>query len=154
MNTENTVIEFARVMQEMGIKPELEVFDRGMVQMALKVHKMGLLTGNMHFNLVLGTAFGMPAGLENIIYMVKSLPEGCTFTGTGIGRNQFTVASAMITLGGHVRVGFEDNVYLKKGILARSNGELVEKAVRMAQEFGRAIATPDEARAILGLKQP
>jgi len=151
-NTENTVIEFARAMREMGIKPELEVFDRGMVQLAKRVLEMGLLEGNPHYNLVLGTAFGMPAGLEDILYLVKSLPAGSTFTGTGIGRNQFNVACAMIMLGGHVRVGFEDNVYLKKGVLAGSNGELVDKVVRLAQELGREIARPDEARKILGLK--
>ena len=106
---------------------------------------------DLHFNLVLGTPFGMPADLEDIVYLASSLPAGSTFTGTGIGRHEFNVACAAIMLGGHVRVGFEDNVYLKKGVLARSNGELVEKVVRLAHELGREIASPDEARQILGL---
>jgi 3-keto-5-aminohexanoate cleavage enzyme len=152
-NSEDTVIEFAQIMQASHIKPEIEVFDRGMVQLAVRIQQMGYLDGSLHFNLVLGTPFGMPANLEDIVYLAGCLPDGSTFTGTGIGRHEFNVASAAIMLGGHVRVGFEDNVYLKKGVLARSNGELVEKVVRLANELGRDVARPDEARAILGLKK-
>ncbi len=151
-NSEDTVIEFAQIMQASHIKPEIEVFDRGMVQLAARIKQMGYIDGSLHFNLVLGTPFGMPANLEDIVYLASCLPDGSTFTGTGIGRHEFNVACAAIMLGGHVRVGFEDNVYLKKGVLARSNGELVEKVVRLANELGREIACPDEARTILGLK--
>ncbi len=152
-NTETTVFEFARTMLPLGIKPEIEVFDRGMIQLAKKCIKEGLIVGNPHFNLVLGTVCGMPGNLEDIVYLVNSLPEGSTFTGTGIGRYEFPVATAAILLGGHVRVGFEDNIYTKKGVLASSNAELVEKAVRIAKELNREIANPSEARAILGLKE-
>ena len=153
VNSEDTVIEFAKYMQEKQVKPEIEVFDRGMVHLAKRVKEKGFIDGSLHFNLVLGTSCGMPAGLEDVVYLVNSLPEGSTFTGTGIGRHEFNVACAAIILGGHVRVGFEDNIYIKKGVLARSNGELVEKAVRLSHELGREIATPAEARVLLGLKE-
>jgi 3-keto-5-aminohexanoate cleavage enzyme len=151
-NSEDTVFQFASNMQRLGIKPELEVFDRGMVQMVHRLQDMSLLVGNPHFNLVLGTPFGIPAGIEDLLYLVTSLPNPSTFTATGIGRHAFTVACTSILLGGHVRVGFEDNVYLAKGVLARSNGELVEKVVRLAKELGREIASPLETRKILGLQ--
>lgn len=151
-NSEETVMHFAKTMLQAGIKPELELFDRGMVQMAHHLQEMSLLQGIPHFNLVLGTQFGMPAGIEDLLYLINSLPKPSTFTATGIGRYAFTTACASILLGGHVRVGFEDNVYLAKGVLARSNGEMVEKVVRMSKELGREIASPQEARIILGLQ--
>ena len=83
--------------------------------------------------------------------MEGSIPRGSTFTVSGIGRSEFQMAAMAIVMGGHVRVGFEDNVYIEKGVLAKSNGELVEKVVRIAKELGREIATPAEARQILGL---
>jgi 3-keto-5-aminohexanoate cleavage enzyme len=152
-NSEETVIHFASNMKRLCIKPELEVFDRGMVQMAHRLQEMSLLEGIPHFNLVMGTPFGMPAGIDDLLYLVNSLRDPSTFTATGIGRNAFTVACTSILLGGHVRVGFEDNVYLAKGVLARSNGELVDKVVRLATELGREIASPQEARMILGLQR-
>jgi 3-keto-5-aminohexanoate cleavage enzyme len=85
--------------------------------------------------------------------MVDSIPEGSTWTVAGMGRHQIPMAMIGMAMGGNVRVGFEDNVYLSKGVLAKSNGELVEKVVRIAMELGREIATPDEAREILGLKK-
>ncbi len=84
--------------------------------------------------------------------MVDSIPQGSTWTAAGIGRNQFPIAAMAIVMGGNVRVGFEDNTYIEKGVLAKSNGEMVEKVVRLAKELGREIATPAEAREILGLK--
>ncbi len=151
VNSEETIYEFARLMQQNGVKPEIEVFDRGMVQQATRLIKDGLIVGNPHFNLVLGTGSGMPAALADVLYLVNSLPAGSTYTCAGIGKNTFPVACAAIILGGHVRVGFEDNVYLAKGVLAESNGALVAKVVRLANELGRAVATPQEARKILGL---
>ena len=106
----------------------------------------------MHFNFVMGVTGGISASVRDVVYMQGSIPAGSTFTVSGIGRSQFQMATTAILLGGHVRVGFEDNTYLSKGVLATSNGELVAKAVRIAKELGREIATPDEARAILGLK--
>lgn len=150
VNTDNTIRNFAKVMQEKGMKPELECFDKGMMDIALKAAgRKGLLDKPMHFDFVLGVQ--MTATIRDLCFCVDSLPPGCTWTGCAIGRDEFTIAAASIAMGGHVRVGFEDNLYIEKGVLAKSNGELVAKAVRIANELGREIATPDEARAILSL---
>ncbi|MBE6031773.1 MAG: 3-keto-5-aminohexanoate cleavage protein [Firmicutes bacterium] len=149
VNTENTILHFAEVMQKRGIKPELEVFDKGMIDAALKVDKKGLLDHPLHFDFVLGVQ--MSATLRDLVFMAGSLPPGSTWTATGIGRNAFDIAAGAIILGGHVRVGFEDSIYLEKGVLAKSNGELVEKVVQLAKLLGRPVATPAEARQILSL---
>jgi 3-keto-5-aminohexanoate cleavage enzyme len=104
----------------------------------------------MHFDFVLGVQ--MTATARDLAFMVDSIPQGSTWTAAGIGRNQFPMAAMAIAMGGNVRVGFEDNTYISKGVLAKSNGEMVEKVVRIANELGREIATPAEAREILGLK--
>lgn len=153
VNTENTIIEFGQKMIERGIKPEVEVFDKGMIDMAIRLCKKGYIKEPMHFDFVMGVNGGIAASPRDLVFMVGSIPAGSTWTVAGIGRAQFHMAVMGIIMGGHVRVGFEDNIYLEKGVLAKSNGELVEKAVRLAKEFGRDIATPDEAREILGLKK-
>lgn len=94
-----------------------------------------------------------PRHVDNLCWLVNKIPAGSTWTVTGIGRHAFPMAAAGIAMGGNVRVGFEDNLYLSRGVLAKSNGELVAKVVRLAKELGREIATPAEAREILGLKQ-
>ncbi|MBR6703997.1 MAG: 3-keto-5-aminohexanoate cleavage protein, partial [Lachnospiraceae bacterium] len=99
----------------------------------------------------LGVPGCTPATVGNLDWMVRQIPGGSTWTVTGIGRHAFTMAAAGIVMGGNVRVGFEDNLYLSRGVLAKSNGELVAKVVRLAKELGRGIATPAEARKILGL---
>lgn len=152
VNSENTIIAFAQKMLDLGVKPEVEVFDKGMIDTAIRLQKKGFIAAPMHFNFVLGVTGGIAATLRDLVFLQGSILAGSTFTVSGIGRAQFQMASAAIIAGGHVRVGFEDNIYLEKGVLARSNGELVEKAVRIANELGRKIATPDEARTILGLK--
>ena len=153
VNTENTIIEFAAKMKELGVFPELEVFDKGMIDMALRLHKKGHITAPLHFNFVLGVNGGISGEPRDLVFMRESIPAEATFTATGIGRFEFPIAAMAIIMGGHVRVGFEDNVYLEKGVLAKSNGELVEKAVRLAKEFGRQIASPNEAREILRFKK-
>ena len=95
----------------------------------------------------------MSATVRDLAFCVDSLPPGCTWTGTGIGRAQFDIAAASIIMGGHVRVGFEDNLYIEKGVLAESNGQQVEKVVKLAKLLGREVATPDEAREILSIKK-
>ena len=105
----------------------------------------------MQFNFVLGVPGCTPATVANLCWLVNGIPAGSTWTVTGVGRHAFPMAAAAIAMGGNVRVGFEDNLYLEKGVLAKSNGELVEKVVRIAKELGRPIATSDEAREILGL---
>jgi 3-keto-5-aminohexanoate cleavage enzyme len=152
VNTENTIKNFGSRMIERGIKPELEVFDKSMIEMALRLHKKGFIQCPMHFDLVMGVNGGIGGDLRDFVFMRGSLPADVTYTVAGVGRYEFPLAMAAIVDGGHVRVGFEDNVYLSKGVLAKSNGELVEKVVQMAKLMGREIATPAEARRILGLK--
>lgn len=151
VNTENTIKEFGEKMIQLNVKPEIEVFDKGMIDMAIRLHKKGYIKAPMHFNFVMGVNGGISADLRDFVFMRGSIPEGSTYTVSGIGRNEFPLAMMSIIDGGHVRVGFEDNVYLSKGVMANTNAELVEKVVRLAKELGREIATPAEARAILGL---
>jgi len=152
VNSENTIIEFGKRMLELNIKPEVEVFDKGMIDTALRLAKKGYIKEPMHFNFVLGVNGGISATVRDLSYMAGSIPSNATFTVSGIGKSQFQMAATAIAMGGHVRVGFEDNVYISKGVLAKSNGELVEKVVRIAKELGREIATPAEARKILGMR--
>jgi len=152
MNTETTIKYFGDKMIERGIKPELEVFDKSMIDMALRLHKKGHIQKPMHFDFVMGVNGGITGELRDFVFLRGSIPSDATYTVAGIGRFEFTLAAAAIIDGGHVRVGFEDNVFISKGVLAKSNGELVAKVVRMAGELGREIATPEEARRILGLK--
>lgn len=151
VNTENTIIEFAQQMLVNHVKPEIEVFDKGMIDQAKRLHQKGLILGPLHFNLVLGVNGGISAEPRDLLFMAESLPMGATYTVTGISKAAFPMATMAILLGGHVRVGFEDNIYLGRGVKAKSNGELVEKVVRIAKELGRAIASPSQAREILGL---
>ncbi|HPX70664.1 MAG TPA: 3-keto-5-aminohexanoate cleavage protein [Bacillota bacterium] len=149
INTDNTIINFARILKERGIKPECEVFDKGMIDIALRVDRMGLLEHPIHFDFVLGVQ--MSATVRDLVFMAGSLPPGATWTATGIGRHAWNIAAATIAMGGHVRIGFEDSLYLEKGVLAKSNGEMVAKVVEIAKLLGRPIATPAEAREILHL---
>jgi 3-keto-5-aminohexanoate cleavage enzyme len=106
----------------------------------------------MHFDFVMGVNGGISGNIKGFCFLRHSIPVDATYTVAGVGRFEFPLAVAAIIDGGHVRVGLEDNLYISKGVLAKSNGELVEKVVRLAKEFGREIATPKEAREILGLK--
>jgi len=151
-NTENTIKYFGKRMIENNIKPECEVFDKSMIDMALRLAKKGFIKHPIHFDFVMGVNGGISGDLRDFVFLRESIPADATYTVAGIGRYEFPLAMAAIIDGGHVRVGFEDNVYLSKGVLAKSNGELVAKVVRMAKELGREIANPVEAREILGLK--
>ena len=150
-NTENTIKYFGQRMIERGIKPELEVFDKSMIDMAIRLQKKGFIKTPMHFDFVMGVNGGISGELRDFAFLAGSLPAGSTYTVAGVGRYEFPVAVYSILSGGHVRVGFEDNLNLAKGVPAKSNGELVEKVVRLAHELGREIASPAEARAIYGL---
>ena len=152
MNTEEYMEKFAKRMKELGVKPEIEVFERGMIANALKLVKKGLVEKPLHFDFVLGVPGGCPGEVDDLLYMRNSIPEGSTWTVAGVGRYELPLSAIAITMGGHVRVGFEDNVYYSKGVLADSNAQLVERVVRLSKELGRKVATPDEARVILGLK--
>jgi len=147
-------LEFiGRAMVENGTKPELEIYDYGMINNALLFRDMGVLIEPLHFSFVLGmpgqTTSATP---KNLLHLVESIPPGSTYQVIGIGRHQFPMVTMGIIMGGNIRVGLEDNLYIEKGKLAQSNAQLVEKAIRIARELGREIATPHEARKILSLR--
>jgi len=145
---------FGKRMMENNIKPEYECFEMGHLDTALTMVKKGFLPGHpMQINFVLGVPGCTPATVANLAWLVNQIPSNATWTATGVGRFAFPMAAAAIVMGGNVRVGFEDNLYLSKGVLAKSNGELVAKVVRLANELGREVATSDEARQILNLKR-
>ena len=144
----------ARVARERGVKPELECFDAGHVCIAASLIDKGLVDPPYLFQICLGVAGGMDAGTRQFLFMKDLLPtKEVIWTTLGIGRHEFAMVTLSILNGGHARVGFEDNVYLSKGVLAKSNAELVEKVVRLAREFGREIAQPDEARQMLKIEK-
>jgi 3-keto-5-aminohexanoate cleavage enzyme len=134
-----------------GIKPELEVFEVGMVESCNRFLERGLLKPPLHFQFVLGVVGGMPATAKSLLHLSEILPQGSTWSVIGIGPGQPAMAMMALAMGGHVRVGLEDNIYYSKGVLARNNAQLVERVVRIAREFGRDIATPQESRRILNL---
>jgi 3-keto-5-aminohexanoate cleavage enzyme len=137
-------------MNEYGVRPELEIFDKGHLSNARRLQKEGLLQFPQHVDFVLGVPGGLDATVQNLCDLVDSLPEGCTWSVAGIGRMQLPMAMAALAMGGHVRVGLEDNIYYSKGRLA-TNEDLVARVVRLAGELGRPVATPDQARELLGL---
>jgi len=144
-------IEFlAGVFRDTGVKPEIEVFETGMISNALHLATKGFLTRPMHFDFVLGAPGSMPGTVRNLVFLADSLPPGSTWTVAGIGRAELPLATAAIAMGGHVRVGLEDNLILPDGSLA-TNAQLVEKVAVIAQTMGREIASPKDARRILSL---
>ncbi len=142
---------FALEMRTLGIKPELEIFDSGMLATARRWLDKGLLDSPAHIDLVFGVPGGMKGTAQTLLYMLSELPPGATWTAAGIGATQLPIATLAILMGGHVRVGFEDNIHYRKGELACSNAQLVERVARLARELGREVATPDEARSMLGM---
>ena len=124
MNTQDYMESFAKTMQENGVKPEIEVFEKGMIDNALKLVKKGLVSMPMHFDFVLGVPGAMPGEPRDFMYLVNSIPQGCTWTVAGIGRYELPLGVMAIVMGGHVRVGFEDNIVYSKGVLAESNAQL------------------------------
>ncbi|MDR2486959.1 MAG: 3-keto-5-aminohexanoate cleavage protein [Clostridiales Family XIII bacterium] len=142
---------FCERMQERGIKPECEVFEKGHIDTALFLARKGYIAAPQHFNIVLGVPGAAAADVRTLAFMVGSLPADATWCATGVGKGQFEMAAAAIVMGGNVRVGFEDNLYVERGVLANSNGQLVEKAAALTKLLGRQVASPAEARRILGL---
>ena len=149
-NSFQDVEYLATAMQEAGTKPEMEVFEPGMINNALLLADKGLAAPPLHFDFVLGSRGSLPASAKNLLFESESLPPGSTWTVAGVGRWQLPMAVLAIVMGGHVRVGLEDNIYYRKGELA-SNEQLVARVARFAVEAERPVATPDEARRILGL---
>ena len=144
----------ARRMQELGVKPEIEVFEAGMIKNALFFQKKGLVKDPLHFDLVMGVPGGIPADVRDLVYLVESLPQDSTWSVAGVGRHELRLGTVALVMGGHVRVGFEDNIFYHRGELAESNAQLVERIARLSKELGRDVASPDEAREILKVNYP
>ncbi|GAC1385325.1 MAG: 3-keto-5-aminohexanoate cleavage protein [Ktedonobacteraceae bacterium] len=153
MNDRKLIETFAHRLRQYDIVPELEIFDMGMVDEALRLRNMGLITDPLQFDFVMGVPGAIGADPAHLLHMVRRLPAGSTWSVAGIGRHQLTLAVIALALGGHVRVGFEDNIYYRKGQLAQSNAQLVARITRIAQEMDRPVATPAQAREILQLNR-
>lgn len=153
VNSPAFLARLAKTVRDLDIKPEIEIFDTGMIDNARHYIKTTPLRQPVHFQFVLGCPGGMPATIENLIYLTRQIPEGSTWSAFGIGRHHIPIMAAALLLGGDVRVGFEDNIYYAKGQLATSNAQLVERAARLAREFGREVATPGDVRADFGLRR-
>lgn len=149
-NSPPFIEHLAGVFQETGVKPEIEVFETGMITNALFLQRKGLLAPPLHFDFVLGVPGAMPASVKNLLFLSETIPADSTWTVAGIGRWEIPLATAAIVMGGHVRVGIEDNLHMPDGSPA-SNPGLVEKIVAIAEAVGRPVAGPDEARKILSL---
>ncbi len=150
VNSEATIQFLAKTMLDTQIKPEIEAFDVGFIQQGKKLIDAGFVKEPAHFQLVMGVDGGIPATPENLIHMRSQLPTTATYVVAGMTRMQLPMTTMAILLGGHVRVGLEDNLYLKKGVLAR-NEDLVARARHLAEDLQRDVATPDEARTIMGV---
>jgi 3-keto-5-aminohexanoate cleavage enzyme len=142
----------ATLIRDAGVTPELELYEFGHLDNALLLAKEDLLSGPFHVQLVLGVRGGMVPTEERIKLLVSELPAGSTWGVAGIGRHQLPMVRLALSLGGNARVGLEDNVYVRKGVLAQGSWELCAEAGKIANEVGRPLATPDEARTVLGLK--
>ena len=155
MNTPAFLEELGKNMLELCIKPEIEAFDPGMIANAAYYVKKGVLKTPLHFQFCMGCANGIPGSVKNLVFMketMESLCPGSTWSCFGVGHSAMEIMYAAIAMGGHIRVGMEDNVMFAKGQLAESNVQFVTRAKQAIELFGRQAATPDEARQILGLK--
>jgi uncharacterized protein (DUF849 family) len=150
-NPFDEIIELLEAMNELGIKPEHECFDVGHVGSLAPLIDMGVLHTPLHVDCVMGVVGGIPPSARNLAAMVANIPEGSHWGVIGISRVQWMLVSAALTLGGSIRVGLEDNLYLPNGEMASSNGELIAKARQMTEDVGRRPATVSEARAALAI---
>jgi uncharacterized protein (DUF849 family) len=151
INTPGNVRRMAKVMRDAGVKPEIELFDSGDIALMHDLLKDGTLEAPALCSLVMGVRYGFQPGPETVLYARNLLPADAEFTAIGIGKAAFTAVAQSYLAGGHVRVGLEDTVYLSRGQLASSNAALVEKARRIVEYLGGQIATPQQAREIIGL---
>ncbi|WP_186567381.1 3-keto-5-aminohexanoate cleavage protein [Lawsonibacter celer] len=151
MNPPAFLEKLGLALQMCSIKPEIEIFDAGMVYNAIHYIKTGILKSPCHFQIVLGAAGGMPCTVENLVFLKNILPEGSTWAACGIGRGHLPMMMATIAMGGHLRVGMEDNVMWLKGVKADSNAQFVTRAKQLLEINGLEAATPEEAREIYGL---
>jgi uncharacterized protein (DUF849 family) len=151
INTPVHLAEMAARAKAAGVKPEIEVFDLGHIELGKKLIADGLIDAPALFQLCLGISFGAPPTPETVLAMRNNLPPGAIWSAFGISRMQFPMAAQAVLLGGHVRVGLEDNLYVEAGKLAPSNAALVEKAVNIVELLGASVASPAEARQIFGV---
>jgi len=151
LNPPDWAEEAAKCMKDSDVKPEIEVFDTGHISQAIDLIQKGLIQSPPYFQICMGVKWGIEATAENLLFMKSKLPAGAVWSVLGVGKVQLSMITLAMILGGHVRVGFEDNIYLKKGVLASSNAQLVEKAVDLAERLGRRVVTPKEARVMLGI---
>ncbi len=150
-NLPKDIAALAAEMKRLSIKPEIEVYDLGMLEYGVSLVTSGVVNAPAHFQFVMGTKHGISGNPENMFLLKSKLPPGCTFAVAGVGRHQLQVAPLAIVSGGHVRVGFEDNLYFSKGVLAKNNAQLVKRVAELSALLQRDVAKPDEARKILGL---
>lgn len=158
-NHPRDIVGLASRMHQNGVMPELEIYEVGMLENAFRLAKQGILRPPFHFQFVLGVPGGMSGEAKNLVHLVSVLESGMSDAGNedihwgvaGVGRYQLPLAVQALTMGGHVRVGFEDNIFYHKGQIASSNAQLVERITRISRELGREVATPEMARKILGL---
>ena len=153
INTESDIVYFSEKIYEKEILPELECFGKSHIDQVLRLYKKGIINDHLHFSFVLGVNGGQTGEERDFHFLRESIPKNATFSVAGVGRYEFPLAELAIKYGGHVRVGLEDNIYLEKGVLAKGNGDLVMKVVKMAKIHGREIATPEDTRRILHIKE-
>jgi 3-keto-5-aminohexanoate cleavage enzyme len=148
-NAPADVERLARRMQELGIKPELEIYDSGHLDECLRLRDAGIVTGRLQFSIVLGVRGGMAATAQNLVSMVSRLPEDAIWQVIAIGRSNLDLTAIGLALGGNARAGLEDTLYLGKGRLAEGNNPLIERAAALVRDLDRAVATPGEAAAVV-----
>ena len=153
INSPSFLEKLGTTMKEIGVKPEIEVFDAGMVYNAQYYLKNGILDSPPHYQFVLGAPGGMTATVENLVFLKNLIPQNATWSALGIGKGHLPILYTALALGGNIRVGMEDNIFYSKGVLAKSNVEFVERAKRISAEMGKEIASPDETRELLGLRR-
>ena len=152
LNPPDWAEEAAKCMKDNDVKPEIEVFDTGHISQAIDLIRKGLIQSPPYFQICMGVKWGIEATAENLLFMKSKLPAGAVWSVLGVGKAQLPMITLAMILGGHVRVGFEDNIYVKQGVLASSNAQMVEGAVDLAERLGRRVVAPKEARVMLGMR--
>ena len=151
INLPESVEKMAHIINEAGVRPEIEIFDSGDIHLANDLIAKGILKTPALFSFVLGVKYGFNPTAETLMYAKSLIPAGSPFTAFGIGRAEFPMVAGAVLLGGHVRVGFEDNLYLSRGVKADSNAQLVHKAKQIIESLGGEVASAEEAREMLQL---
>lgn len=150
LNSPDFLVRLAGRMMEKRVKPEIECFDTGQIDNAVRIINQGLIDPPYWFQIVLGVKGGASPSPRQLLHMVDMLPAGAPWSVCAVGRDQLPMNTMAIAMGGHARTGLEDNIYYKKDELAHSNAQLVARVVRIGRELGREIASPSDARSILG----